>query len=71
MTTKELIQEEIDDLSEEELKEVYRMLKEFTRVKSKNNKQSLMSKLRNIRIDGPEDFAANFDQYTCGEKHVE
>ena len=59
MTAKELIQAEIDDLSEEELKEVYRLVKEFTQ--SKTNKLSLMARLRNIRIDAPEDFAANFD----------
>ena len=59
MTAKELIQAEIDDLSEEELKEVYRLVKEFTQ--SKTNKLSLMARLRNIRIDAPEVFAANFD----------
>lgn len=69
MTAKELIQAEIDDLSEEELKEVYRLVKEFTR--SKTNKLSLMARLRNIRIDAPEDFAANFDLYMSGEKRVE
>lgn len=33
-------------------------------------KPSLMSQLKNIRIDGPEDFAANIDLYLNGEKRV-
>jgi len=34
-------------------------------------KQSLMSKLKNIKIDGPEDFAENIDLYLSGEKRIE
>lgn len=71
MTTKELIQAEIDNLSEEELEEVYRLVKEFTQSKPKSHKPSLMARLRNIKIDAPEDFAANFDLYTSGEKRIE
>lgn len=34
-------------------------------------KHSLMSKLKSIKIDGPEDFAINLDLYLSGEKRVE
>ena len=73
MTTKELIQAAIDELSEEELKDLYRMVKQFARLKSKPkaNKRSLMARLSSIRIDAPEDFATHFDLYTTGEKRVE
>jgi len=30
-----------------------------------------MSKLKNIKIDGPEDFAENIDLYLSGEKRIE
>jgi hypothetical protein len=30
-----------------------------------------MSRLRNISIEGPEDFAANHDLYISGEKRIE
>jgi hypothetical protein len=70
MTTKELIQAEIEHLSEQELYEVYKMVKEFTQSKQ-TGKQSLMSKLRSIRIDAPEDFSTNFDLYLTGEKSAE
>jgi hypothetical protein len=30
-----------------------------------------MSQLKNIRIDEPDDFAANLDLYLSGEKRVE
>lgn len=35
------------------------------------NKPSLMSKLKQIKIDGPEDFAENLDLYLSGEKRIE
>jgi hypothetical protein len=70
MTTKDLIQAEIEHLSEQELYEVYMMVKKFTQSKQ-TGKQSLMSKLRSIRIDAPEDFSTNFDLYLTGEKSAE
>jgi hypothetical protein len=30
-----------------------------------------MSKLKSVKIDAPEDFAANLDLYMSGEKRVE
>lgn len=31
---------------------------------------SLMSKLKSVKIEGPEDFAANHDQYVTGERRA-
>ena len=71
MTTKERIQAEIEHVSDEkDLNDLYRLVKAFTESK-RNSKQSLMSKLRSISIDAPEDFSANFEQYPSGEKRAE
>lgn len=39
--------------------------------KQSNSKQSFMSKLKSIKINAPEDFATNIDQYVSGEKRIE
>ena len=61
MTTKELIHAEIDNLSDEYLDELYRLIKHFAQSKQQAQKPSFMAKLKNIQIDAPEDFAANLD----------
>ena len=71
MTTKELIQAEIDRVSDEDIDELYSLVKDFTQSKQQSRKQSLMSKLRAIRIDAPEDFSTDFDLYASGEKGAE
>lgn len=71
MVTKELIHAEIDRVSEEDLDELYNIIKVFTRPKPQDDGRSLMSKLRSIHIEGPEDFAANLDLYLSGEKQFE
>jgi len=71
MTTKELIQAEIDRVSEDDLDELYSLVKDFTQSKQPSRKQSLMSKLRAIRIEAPEDFSTNFELYASGEKGAE
>jgi hypothetical protein len=70
MTTRELIQAEIDNLSGEYAEELYDLIKRFTQSKQRAQKQSLMSKLKSIAIDAPEDFAATHDLYVIGEKHA-
>lgn len=69
MVTKELIHSEIDRVSDEHLEELYRVIKGLIESK-RDSKQSFMSKLKNIKINAPEDFAANLDLYTSGEKSV-
>lgn len=71
MTTKELIQSEIDQVNEDDLDELYRLVKEFAQTRQQNTRQSLMSKLKSIKIDAPEDFSTNFDLYLSGEKRAE
>lgn len=71
MTKKELILAEIEEFSEEELDEIYRLIKDFSEAKQRHIKQSFMSKLSRIQIDAPEDFAANLDLYVSGEKDAE
>ena len=69
MSTKELITAEIETLSDDELSELYALVRQFAASK-KHASPSLMSKLKRIQIDAPEDFATNLDLYTSGEKSV-
>lgn len=57
MTTKALIQAEIDRLSDEELDELYDLIKRFANSKRENGTPTLMEGLRQIQIDAPEDFS--------------
>jgi hypothetical protein len=68
MTTKELIKAEIDRLPEEALDEVYNLIKDFARSRSQVDQQTFMDKLLSIRIDAPEDFSTNLDDYLYGDK---
>jgi len=71
MTTKELIQTELDRLSGEELEELFAVIKRYLQSKHQAAKPSLMSQLRAISIDAPEDFAAQHDRYVTGEKRAD
>ncbi len=71
MSTKELIQAELDTLSDEDLEALYTVIKQFIDSKRHAKPRSLMATLRNIQIDAPPDFAANLDQYVSGEKRAE
>lgn len=68
MTAKEKIQAEIDSLNEEYLDELYLLIKDFAQSKQTKNKPSLMSKLKQIKIDAPEDFASNLDSYLAEDR---
>ena len=61
MTTKELIYGEIDQIEEVYLEDLYQIITLFIQSKQPQKKQGLMTKLRQIQIDAPEDFAANLD----------
>ena len=71
MVTKELIKKEIENLPEENLDGVFKIIKDFEQFQKISNKRSFMFKLRNIKIDGPKDFSKNIDVYISGEKNVE
>ena len=68
MTIKDLIKVEVDKVQEERLDELYRVVQKYSR--DEGPKSTLMDRLMQIQIDGPEDFAANFDLYASGEKRV-
>ena len=57
MITKQMIQEKIESLSEEQLKQVYSMIEQLNSSENKVKKQSLMSRLQEISIYAPEDFS--------------
>jgi len=71
MITKELIHSEIEGISDECLDELYDVVRDFAESRKNGKRQSFMSKLKNIKIDAPEDFATNLDLYMSGEKRVE
>jgi hypothetical protein len=71
MATREEIISEVEKVPEERLDELYRVVRTFSQENSADGKQSLMAKLRNIQIEGPEDFAANLDLYLNGEKSID
>ncbi len=68
MTTRELIQAEIANVPEDKLDELYRLVQHFTSAQGTPS-DSIMAKLRGIRIEAPADFATNLDLYLSGEKN--
>lgn len=70
MSTKELIKNEIENVPEEYLAELYKLIKNFENKLNNKKQQSFMSKLRSIKIDGPEDFSKNIGLYLSGEKNI-
>ena len=71
MTTIDSIKAGMANLREKEPKAVHRSVRKLSRSRAKARRPSLMTRLRNIKIDAPEDFALNFDLYLSGEKRVE
>jgi hypothetical protein len=69
--TKELVQSEIEKVPPERLEELYEGVKAYTEPQPSPPKRSFMARLREIHIDGPEDFAANVDLYLSGEKSID
>jgi hypothetical protein len=57
MITKQMIQEKIESLSEEQLKQFYGMIEQLNSSEKTFKKKSLMSRLQEISIDAPEDFS--------------
>jgi hypothetical protein len=71
MSTKELIQAELDTLSDEDLEAQYIVITQFIQSTRHAKPWSLMATLRDIQIEAPPDFSANLDQYVSGEKRAE
>jgi hypothetical protein len=57
MITKQIIQEKLDNLTEEQLNQVYGMIEQLSSSEKPIKKPSLMSQLQEISIDAPEDFS--------------
>ena len=70
MISKELIKAEIERVPEERLDDLYSVIRTYSQPRTQNDGRSLMSKLRDVTINGPEDFAENIDLYLTGEKTV-
>ncbi|TFI53449.1 hypothetical protein BLD44_014935 [Mastigocladus laminosus UU774] len=68
MTAKDKIDAEIARLNEEYLDELYLLIKDFAQAKQQLKKPSFMSKLKQVKINAPEDFASNLDSYLAGDK---
>ncbi len=56
MITKQIIQEHLESLTPEELNQVYELIKKLENAEKPVKKPSIMSQLRKISIDAPEDF---------------
>ena len=59
MTTKELINTEIEKLSEDELQKAYGVVKTLAESKAGKQKPSFMSRLKRIQIEAPEDTSSH------------
>lgn len=57
MVTKQIIQEKLESLNQEELNQVYGLIEQLSSAENPVKKPSIMSKLRKISIDAPEDFS--------------
>jgi len=68
MIPKEAIKSEIKKVSSERLEELSRVVQTFTESPPSEGKKTFMVRLREIKIDAPEGFAANRDLYLSGEK---
>jgi hypothetical protein len=64
---RDLIETEIDKVSDENLDELYVTIQQFVKEKSASQ-TGVLARLKRIRIQAPEDFAQNLDQYLNGEK---
>ncbi|MFM9266523.1 hypothetical protein [Tychonema sp. BBK16] len=60
MTLKELIYEEINKLEEENLNELYEVVKRFTKIKSTQPKLGALAKLKRVKIQAPDFAQAGF-----------
>ncbi len=70
MNIKQLIYEEIGKIEEAKLAELYEIVKDFSQSQS-TEKPSLFRKLKQVKIEGPVDFATNVDLYLNGEKKID
>jgi hypothetical protein len=70
MISKELIKSEIEKVPDNRLEELYSVVRTYSKPTGNGDGRSFMSKLSEITINGPEDFAENIDLYLTGEKTI-
>jgi len=68
MNIREEIVSKVQKLPESALVEVYEAVE---KIEKKEKQPSFMERLRAIKIEGPPDFAENFDLYMNGEKSLD
>ena len=69
MTTRDLIQGEIDRLDELSLQKIYGFIQQMSAQSEEKPSSGLLAKLRQIKLDGPVDFAENIDLYLNEPHH--
>jgi aromatic ring-opening dioxygenase LigB subunit len=70
MVTREMVHAVVDSVDEERLEELYRIANEIVADRKPEERRDLITMLREIRIDAPEDFSENLDLYASGEKTI-
>lgn len=57
MITKQMIEEKLGDLTEEELKQIYEVIEQIKLSENTTEKNSLFAQLQKIQIDAPTNFS--------------
>ncbi len=71
MTTKEAIHAEIENIREEDLHELSQVIRRFAEARASLPREpGGLSKLKQVNIRAPEDFAINLDLYLSGDKQL-
>jgi hypothetical protein len=68
MTTRQLVDAKLDELSEDQLHDVYDYVTTLTNGGNAISGGDIFERLRQVRIEGPNDFARNLDLYLSGER---
>ncbi len=69
--TRELIQAELGHMSDDQLDELYAIVKQMTSAPPRTSFRSIYDALDKIRIQGPEDLSTNFGCYMGRDFNVE
>lgn len=70
MTTKELLKSQIDGMDDQSTDAVLQFVRQLAALQPRQRNGDLLTRLQEVRIQGPPDFAANLDLYLSGEKSV-
>jgi hypothetical protein len=70
MVTRDMVHAVVDSVDEKRLDDLYRMASAIAENERPEGSRDLITMLREISIDGPEDFSENLDMYASGEKTI-